>query len=691
LHGIWKLIQLKNDPKNWLLIKANDRYAKAQKKFDVTAAEPLSVKTGKDLAEIAAKNTAKKTAVKTTRKKPIKKKLIIKIPQLKQAPMRPITPQLCTLVAQPPADNSWLHEIKFDGYRILCFIKNKKITLISRNKLDWTKKFPYVATALKQYDLPDVILDGEIIAIDEQKNSNFQLLQNKIALRNPDLIYYVFDIIYYDKYDLSQIPLLERKKLLRSLFKKKTIIRYTDHIIGKGPAVLQKACQAQLEGIVSKKIDSPYLQKRSTNWLKTKCVKRQEFVVGGFTKPKGSRKYFGSLLIGTYTTDKKLKYCGHVGTGFDENTLKMIARLLQQYSSSHNPFTTQPPGIRQISWVKPRLVIEVQFSQWTEDGILRQPSFKGLRIDKTAKEVIMEIPAYVNKKANAKTAAALTHSDKILYPAKKITKQELAEYYQRIQTWILPHVIDRPLTLVRCPQGQGKKCFYQKHLHEEIAGPLYTVKIKEKQAASEYLYLKNAAGLIALVQLSALEIHPWECKIDDIEHPDRIIFDLDPGPQIAWKKVIQAALLIRKELEKLSLQSFVKTTGGKGLHIVVPIKRRYTWQEVKTFSHAFVDHLVAQHPQDYVGTITKSKRIGKIFIDYLRNQRGATAIAPYSTRIHPDASVSTPLFWHELSVKIKSDTFNIRNIPARLAKLKGDPWQGFFNLQQTLPASASYL
>lgn len=687
LKGLWSLVQLKNNPKNWLLIKVKDKYARSESEYDITEAKPLSVLTRRTMDGIANLN---KKIKKTTKKMNVTNLISAKKTKIPKI----IFPQLATLVDNPPQGDQWLHEIKLDGYRLICFIQDQDIKLMTRRGQNWTNKFKNIVKEIKRLKIKSAVLDGEVVAIDQQKRFNFQLLQNTIHDHaKGKLIYYVFDLIYYDGHDLSKTPLIERKKILFQLLNSvnsKAVI-YNDHIMGHGEAVFKEACQMELEGIVSKRVESHYVQKRTKNWLKVKCKKRQEFVVGGFTKSQGRRKYFGSLLLGVYE-DHQLQYCGHVGTGFTESTLESMAVLLQKYKTDHMPFKSRPPDVKQVTWVEPRLVVEVEFSDWTDSKILRMPSFKGLREEKQPRKMMLEKSHAVSQKKSGKKSNnnnldfnyPLTNPEKILYPEGNITKLQLARYYETIHEWMLPYIINRPLTLLRCPQGIEHKCFYQKHLHETTVESLHPVKIKEKDKIEEYLYLKNGEGLIALVQLGVLEIHAWNCHVDDIEKPDMIVFDLDPAPDVMWKKVIHAAVFVKEQLEKLKLKSFVRTTGGKGLHVVVPIIRQYNWDEVTAFAHAFVDYLVALEPDNYVGIMTKSKRKGKIYIDYLRNQRGATSIASYSTRAKGNAPVATPLSWDELSPRIKSTAYTIENLPSRLAKLKKDPWKDFFKIKQRL-------
>lgn len=695
LKGLWKLVRLKKTPNAWLLIKITDEYAQPEKKYDITKTETLSSASGRSMDEIAEAydhewNSAKKIPhVKKTKRtikkktQDLEKKLSVLLAKKTRMPAN-ISPQLATLVDAAPLGNNWLHEIKIDGYRLICFLDNKKVRLMTRGNQDWTNKFPHLVSALKELNIENAIFDGEITALNAKKHADFQLLQNSIHDHTDEnIFYYLFDIIYCNGRDLSDNTLIDRKEILQTILaaNKNPFLRYSDHVLGNGRDVFKNACSLELEGIVSKKIDSEYAGKRTKTWLKVKCIKRQEFVVGGFTTPKGERKYFGSLLVGVYSHDNKLTYCGHVGTGFTQTSLKHISVLLQKNKSNQNPFTINPPGIKNISWVKPVIVIEVEFSEWTTDGILRHASFQGIRKDKKPKEITMETPQTIKKISNDNFH--LTNSDRILYPKQGTTKLELAQYYDNIHEWILPYLANRPLTLVRCPSGKHADCFYQKHLPDQIKG-IYSVPITEKNKTELYPYIKDKRGLIALVQLGVLEIHTWECHVSNVEKPDVIIFDLDPASDVTWKEVIQTAFLLKDELEKLNLESFVKTTGGKGLHVVLPIKRLYSWEQVKIFTQLFVNHIVSLNPKKYIATMSKAKRSGKIFIDYFRNNRGATAIAPYSTRVKDHAFVATPLSWDELSPRIKSDSFTIQNLPERLAKLKKDPWEDFFIIKQGL-------
>ncbi len=696
LNGRWNLVRSSKDEKAWFLIKSSDEFAKPLSKYDITVKEPDSVKSHLTLQEITDnyKNIWSKhgsVPAKRQKKKVLNK---IKIDLSKKSMPATIHPQLATLVDKPPQEDHWIHELKFDGYRIIAFKRGKDVRLISRNNKDWTRYFPNIQKAVSQLPVKNLILDGEVVVLDAQQKSSFQLLQNAIGNHEESFVYYIFDLLYYDKYNLMSSTLGERKNILKNLslvFDENTL-RYSDHVMGSGDTVFKNACKMGLEGIVCKDINSNYEQRRTKTWLKVKCVHRQELVIGGFSPPQGSRAHFGSLYLGYFDKKKNFIFCGNVGTGFNQTSLKEIYSLLKKNITDKNPFTTRPPGVTTAIWVKPVLVAEIEFSEWTQDGSLRHPSFKGLRLDKKAGQITRETQTKIKtiekdetksmtKKSNV--TIELSHPDKILYPETKITKQDIANYYIEIQQWIMPYVTNRLLTLVRCPENY-KKCFYQKHLGEANIKGLYEIPIKEKNKTDDYIYIKDLSGLLALVQMGVLEIHPWGSTIDDVENPDMIIFDLDPAPDVAWKRVVATAKRIRKYLEEYNLQSFVKTTGGKGLHVVVPIKPEHDWETIKNFAHAFVQVLVEKYPEEYVSEMSKAKRTGKIFIDYLRNQRGATAICAYSLRARKGAPVSMPLEWDELDNNAKVNSFDIHSALKRLSKLKKDPWQKFFKIKQKL-------
>ncbi|MBA2650026.1 MAG: DNA ligase D [Legionella sp.] len=703
LKGRWDLFRFKDD-KHWFLVKHTDDYTRPLETYDITKAEPLSVLSGQSIEEIKdnydhvwtteGSVSATKVNNKTRHVKPK-----IKLPKDLNPEAFPqiIHPQLATLVNKAPEGDAWLHEIKFDGYRILAFIENKKVILRSRNNIEWTKELLPVAHALEKVTSKNLILDGEVVLLDEQGKSDFQLLQNTIkANQSSKFIYYIFDILYYDTYNLMRLPLLQRKEILRALLPEKNpTLFYSDHIINGGEFIFNHSCELALEGIISKKVDSLYETKRSKSWLKVKCIKRQEFVIGGFTNPQGGRSHFGSLFLGVYNKAGDLEYAGNVGTGFTNASLKEIYEQLQDHTSSTNPFNTTPPDAKKAHWLEPVLVAEVEFSQWTQDNHLRHPSFKGLRLDKKAKEIVREKAQTLTKvekelaitKSNSKDLNGktinLTHPEKILYPEDKFTKEDILDYYQVVCDYIMPFIQKRPLSLVRCPHNY-QSCFFQRHYNATTPKALKSVDIESKGVIEPYIYLDSKEGLFSLVQMGVLEIHPWGSKVCNLEMPDIIVIDLDPAPDVTWKEVVAAAFDIKKELSQLKLKSFVKTTGGKGLHVIFPIQPEYDWDQVKNFTHVFVQYLEKKKPNKYISKMTKSERGGKIFVDYLRNQRSATAIAAYSTRSRLHAPVSVPLEWDELSDKQKNNFYTIKTLPKRLIALKKDPWEDFWTTEQSL-------
>ncbi|HEV7669741.1 MAG TPA: DNA ligase D [Thermoanaerobaculia bacterium] len=739
LKGGWNLIRLKGDEEkpNWLLIKERDETARPHSEGDILDERPESVESGRTLEEIAESpdrvwssktgevKTVKKAARKAASKsgKAIQKtekpapKTASRSRKRSGSPPKPVAPQLATLVAEPPEGGGWLFEIKLDGYRILASVGGGEAKLTSRNGKDWTDRFPTVAEALSRLPVDSALLDGEVVAIDEKGRTSFQKLQN--ALRSDhqaNLAYFVFDLLHLDGKDLTGLPLSERKDALRELLEAagEDVLHFNDHVEGKGAAFFRQACELGVEGILAKESEAPYRGGRGTSWLKIKCLGRQEVVIGGFTAPKGSRSNLGALLVGVYR-DGDLQFAGKVGTGFDHETLADLHDRLKPLVRKTPPFVDPPKGAsaRDVTWVDPKLVAEVAFTEWTDDGRLRHPSFQGLREDKMASEVKQEepeptasaaakprtkkaTPPAAERPAPAKTTKGdpevagvrLSHPDRVLYPEQGVTKLDLARYYEAVERWILPHLSKRPLTLVRCPEGRRKQCFYQKHYREGMPKSIRSVPIHEEGGNQEpYLHVDDLAGVVGLVQFGVLELHGWGALIDDVERPDRLVFDLDPDPSVPWPRVIETAELVRGGLTDLGLESFVQTTGGKGLHVVSPLKRGRPWEEVKDFARAFAERLVGIAPDRYISKASKAARTGKIFIDWLRNARGATAIVPYSTRAREGATVATPLSWQELKKASPSD-FTVATIPARLARLKKDPWEGFWTTRQTIRAEA---
>jgi bifunctional non-homologous end joining protein LigD len=622
----------------------------------------------------------------------------------------PYRPQLATLVKAPPAGDEWLHEIKYDGYRIGCQIDGREVRLLSRTGKDWTGSFPEIRDAAAALRVRDTLLDGEVAMVLPDGRTSFQALQNASSSRERrGLEYFVFDLLHDRGVDLRSRPLEARKKRLESLLARLPRdgrLRYAAHVVGEGPAFFRQACARGLEGIVSKRRDLPYTAGRGRGWLKVKCVQRQELVIGGFTDPKGSRTGIGALLVGVHDARGALVFAGKVGTGFTQRSAVELRRRLERLERKTCPFSPCPTGriARDAHWVAPELVAEVAFTEWTGEGKIRHPSFQGLREDKRPSEIVREQgadppPEPKRRGGNPSprtgrpgrmdvAGISLSHPERVLYPDPGLTKLDIARYYEAIADWIVPHVSGRPLTLVRCPEGVGTSCFYMKHSQLWAPSALRRVRIKEKTKIGEYLIADSIAAVVALVQMDVLEIHTWNSTADHLEHPDRLVFDLDPGPAVRWSAVVTAARLVRDVLHALGLASFVKTTGGAGLHVVVPLAPAAGWDECLAFTRAFAEALVRQNPRAYTTEFVKAGREGKILIDYLRNNRTNTSVAAFSTRARAGASVSVPLAWAELGPRLRSDHFTVRNVPARLAALRGDPWRDYWKSRQRLSKAA---
>ena len=607
-----------------------------------------------------------------------------------------VAPQLATLVGAAPDGADWVHEIKLDGYRVLARIERGRVRLLTRNRQDWTERFPAVADAAAKLPVKEAFLDGEIVALDRSGVSSFQALQQGAEETGGwSLAYVAFDLLFLDGRDLRGEPLVERKKALARLLRgRRGRLRYSEHFDAPGPEVHQRACRMHLEGIVSKRKQAPYVFGRGQAWLKVKCVARQEFVIGGYTDPEGARAELGSLLLGVHDRDGRLVYAGRVGTGFTDATLAALGKRLRKLGQGASPFSPEGPRppARGAHWVKPVLVGEVAFTEWTRDGLLRHPAFEGLREDKPAAQVVREAPRAAPARriaggSDADVAVAgvhLSHPDRVLYEEQAITKLGLARYYEAVADFIVPHVADRPLSLVRCPEGAGGQCFYQKHAGPGIPSEVKRVRIRERGGATAaYPYVDDLPGLVALAQIGVLEIHPWGARVGRIDRPDRLVLDLDPAPAVPWARVVEGAQAIRGLLGDLDLVGFVKTTGGKGLHVVVPLRPSADWEALRALGEGIGAELVRRAPDHYTINPLKAARRGRVFVDYLRNVRGATSVAAYSPRARADAPVSTPLGWSELAGGATPEDFTVQTVPRRLAARK-DPWADFFSVDQAI-------
>lgn len=673
LSGKWDLVRTrrigKSNKSQWLLIKRSDQFANSKR--DITK-EDQSVLTGLHLPdETPAHGKPKPKKIKKT-----------KLPDF-------IAPQLALLAEVPPSGENWLHEIKFDGYRTLCHKQKSKIKLLTRSGLNWTEKYTSIEKECQKIPADSVMLDGEIVWVDEKGVSHFQGLQNSLdSHKSEDLLYYVFDILHLNGEDLREKPLVERKMLLAALIKKtgSKKILFSDHWMGKGSEVLASACKLDLEGIVSKNSQALYESGRGKNWIKSKCSKLQEFVIGGYTL-QNNNKSLGALLMGTYNAQGEFQYIGRVGTGFNSSESTKLLEKLKKVKSEKSYFDVNSPKPtahdrrRSMSFVKPNLVAQIEFGAWTDEKILRHAAYKGLRLDKKAKSVQLEEPKL---KKSSPTEVTISNPDKILFPKAKLTKKQLANYYKTIEKWIMPYVNKRPLALLRCPNGVGKSCFFQKHQDTDGIG-LLSQKLHSnlKNKTDEVLYVDSLTGLLELVQLGTLEIHSRGCLVHQIDYPNLIVFDLDPDPGVGFEQVKEAAVKLKELLERLKLKSFLLVSGGKGLHLHVPIETKYNFDEVKNFAKIVCEQLVKENPNKFTTEISKSKRTKKIFLDYLRNGYGATAITPYSVRAQTEATVAYPISWQALKkVKTPKD-FTVDKV-LTLLKHSKDPWTGYFKLKQKL-------
>ncbi|MEO6326546.1 MAG: DNA ligase D [Thermoanaerobaculia bacterium] len=735
LSGAWMLVKLKKEETkdgrgSWLLVKERDEFARAESELDIVERKPKSVESGRGLEEIAARPERVRSSHRAASREALAPDRAAQATTLaatsgavKAALPEFLEPQLCTLVTEAPDAAGWLHEMKYDGYRILCRLENGSARLLSRNGKDWTARLAPVARAAESLPCRAAMLDGEVVVVLPSGVTSFNALQNVLSDdTRGELVYIAFDLLHLDGFDLRRLPLELRKRSLEELVAEANParLRYSEHVEGSGTSFFREACRLGLEGMVSKRRDGPYEAGRGRGWVKVKCGNEQEFVVGGFTDPEGSRIGFGALLLGVHDEAGRLLFVGKVGTGFTEKFATSLRKRLDGMATKECPFEPKPRGFSRVQWVRPELVAQVTFSEWTGDGKLRHPSFKGLREDKPAAVIVREKPsgkapseetqvsarkrplraadrtksrapraeevAMVTKKADGVAVAGvtLTHPDRVVYPDQGATKRDLALYYEAVHTWMLPHLVGRPATLVRCPEGLGSPCFYQKHTGFGVPKTVRRISIQEKNKVDEYLVVDDLPGIVGLVQIGILEIHTWNSTADALETPDRIVFDLDPDPTVTFKKVIDTARRLRARMQELGLESFVKTTGGKGLHVVVPFVPELSWDDCAEFSRRIVGELETHRPNEYTTNMSKAKRTGKIFLDYLRNIRGATSVAAYSTRARPAAPVSVPLAWDELTSKLSADTFTMRNVPRRLSRLKADPWARAFTVKQRL-------
>ncbi len=737
LRGGWALIRMhggrNDDGRSWLLVKEKDAEARRGKSAAIVDREPRSVDSGRSIEEVDEERPAAPAKGRATRAraKPSRGQTRPTLPGAVRAALAVPAAQLATLVEAAPEGDDWLHEIKFDGYRVLARIDKGKAYLFSRNRIDWTSRLPHVARALGSLPVESAVVDGELVRMQADGTTHFQGLQEALSSQDDrELRYYAFDLLHLDGRDLTAVPLHLRKAALRGVVGRAAgPVRLSEHVVGNGVAFHEEACARGLEGIVSKRADGPHVGRRTLDWRKVRCGARQELVIGGFTAHSADPRSIGALLLGVHDAEGRLRFAGRVGTGFSARTRAELARSLGRTVRATSPFqgSVAVPGAR---WVDPVQVAEVTFTEWTRDGRLRHPVFVGLRADKSATSVVREdatnaraskdarddVPGDAPRRESRKPATAVrprraettpvtswageaptpgdlviagvhvTHPDRVLWPEQGITKRQLAAYYEAVAERLLANSADRPLMLYRCPSGRAAGCFFQKHVEGEPPRGVHVVQTAEEGGSGQCLTIDGREGLVSLVQMGALELHGWGARSDRPDRPDRIVFDLDPAPELPFLRVVDAAKELREGLESVGLRSFVKTTGGKGLHLEVPLVRAHTWETVKGFSRAVAEALVTHAPSRYVASASKKLRTGRIFIDWLRNGRGATSVLPYSTRARPGAPVATPLAWDEVNARLRPDRFTIETVPARVAGRSPDPWADFRAAAQRLPS-----
>jgi len=677
MKGEWLLIRLrprgKEKRENWLLRKIEDAEAGGTDILVETAL--TSVATGRTMQEIAEGKKAKAAPRTGSRTKPgpARKRSATKAPAFEP-------PQLCTLVDHVPTGGEWIHEVKYDGYRALIAIGGGTAKVYTRSGLDWSDKFAGIAEAAAALSATTALIDGEIVAFKDGR-PDFSTLKDAIGSGGA-MTLFAFDLLEVDGEDLREQPNVARKERLRALVGEgEERLRFAEHIVGSGEQLFETMCREGYEGVVSKRADAPYRGRRTQSWLKIKCIRRQEFVIVGWlpsTKSRGLR----SLLLGVHDGET-LRYAGKVGTGFDAATMDELRTRLDKLSRKTATVDAPRAAVKGAQWVKPELVAEVAFAEVTPDGVLRHSSFIGLRGDKPAAEVVVEAPTPTPK---VESRIKVTNRDRVIFPEGKITKGQLADYYAAVAGIMLPWAGHRPISLVRCPQGRARQCFFQKHDAGSFGDTVHQVPIREKDGSTEnYLYVEDADGLVACVQMGTIEFHGWGSRVDALERPDRMVFDLDPDEGLGIEETKRAAVHLKEQLAELGLVSFPLLSGGKGVHVVVPLSPEAEWPAVRDFAERFARALAHADPERFVAVMSKAKRKGRIFIDYLRNQRGATAIMPYAARARAGAPVAAPVSWTELRDLDSAAHWHVGEAEALIARASGRSLKGWGVADQVLP------
>jgi bifunctional non-homologous end joining protein LigD len=689
MHGRWTLVRMKGrgDERQepWLLIKEKDEHVRPASEFSVVDEMPDSVKTLADRPAVRTAAVAREPAATAS-----------EAPSAAGPPAGArkarlpleLQPELATLVDEPPKDaENWIYEIKFDGYRMLTRAEGGRVRLLTRNRNDWTRKLGHLAQALEAMDLPDGWYDGEIIMPGDRVPADFQALQGAFdTSRTADIVYYLFDVPYCAGYDLREVPLLERRNVLERIVARKTHdkVRFSAVFDARPEDVVASACRLGLEGVIAKRKNSAYVPRRSSDWVKLKCVQMQEFVIGGYTDPKGSRTGIGSLLLGVHDKEGRLRYAGNVGTGFNERTLRDLREKLDARGTKNSPFAPDAEIPGKAHWVKPELICEVAFGEWTRGDRIRHSVFHGLRADKPPKAITREEPKHsapVDKPAAAAkvtlpASLRVSNPDRVIDPESGTTKIGLVRYYALVAPLMMEHLKGRPIALVRAPAGIGGELFFQKHAERYKMPGVEQLDQAIDPDHPRLLEVTSPDGLLSAAQMNVVEFHTWNGVKTAIGKPDRMTFDLDPGEGVGWPQVQEAAQLVRAFLTELGLPGFLKTSGGKGLHVVVPLKKQFDWDTVKDFSQAIVQHLAQTIPQRFVAKSGGSNRVGKIFIDYLRNGFGATTVCAWSARARPGLGISVPVQWEELEGLKSGSHWSVATVHTRLDQGNA-PWSDY--------------